>query len=319
MKDADKTKQQLLEEIVQLRQQVQSLQQASKTTEAILNKAPILISAKDLKGNVILANERCNLIDNVCNKQFVGNNIHDLFPPNVADAIWEHDLLALSTNDLVETEEAMTHKDKSKHIYYTVIYPLALDDEDNFAVASLSYDITEIKQSLELSITDETTSLYSRRYFNMRFQGELYRANRLQSLFIMLLIDIDHFDSYLEHHGEKRGKDVVTTIAGIIQNVCSRNHDLCFRFTQSSMACLLTVNDANDVHGITEEIRHYVESLSIEHLEAPLHKVITVSIGMSAITHADTLDQLQICDITQAALEKAQSRGGNVICQSQKV
>jgi diguanylate cyclase (GGDEF)-like protein len=318
MNDADKSKAQLIAEVEQLRQQVQSLEHTSKTFQAILDKAPIQISAKDLQGNVLLANERCNMVKNICHKQLVGSNIFDLYEEEKADRIWQSDMLAISTNDLIETEETMTHKDDSEHVYFSVRFPLCDDNQETFGIGTVSYDINQTQYSLELSITDELTKLYSRRYFSMRFKGELYRAERHKSVFTWYLVDIDEFASYREHFGQHRAEEVLTTVAGAIQNVCSRSHDLSFRLSESQMACLLSVSDYKDAKDIAEEIRSFIASLSIEHPHSENQGVITVSMGVAIVHYEDKLDKKQICDITEKALTKAQSHGGNLICLADK-
>lgn len=311
MDKVSKSTQQLEQRIAQLEQKLAKVEADNGIYREILDKAPMLISAKDLNGTVLMANKRCELIKNTCDENFVGKNVYEAFPKNVADVIWQNDLLALSRNELVETEESIFHGNGEKHVYYTVIFPLADSQNEPFGVGSLSYDITEIKHSVELSITDSLTGLYTWRYFNMRFGGELLRAEKQQTLFTMLLIEIDNFETYKENYGKQWSDDVVITVAGAIQNVCSRSHELCFRFNESRMACLLSMSDYKDAKDIGEEIRHFIASLGIEHEYAPDDKIITISIGLSMINYEDNLEQEQIFSITESALKQAQSKGGN--------
>lgn len=318
MNDCDKTQQQLLEEIAQLREQLATVQEQNKICLNILDNAPLLISAVDLHGNLTLANQRCNIVENVCNKQFVGNSIHDLFPPKIATPMWQNNMLALSTNDKVETEELITHKDKTKHVYFTIKFPLNEENDNPFGVASISYDITELRYALELSITDKLTGLYSRRYFNMRFPGELNQAYRTKHLFSLLMLEIDHFDKYEQMHGKQRSRDVASTIASILQSVCSRADDLNFRLSSSQMASIFTITDFKEAQSAAEEIREYVESLAIEHGDNPKHGLVTVSMGIAVVSHKEGLEQETIVSICEEAMEKSKSLGGNVICLAEK-
>ncbi|MFT4928959.1 MAG: diguanylate cyclase (GGDEF)-like protein/PAS domain S-box-containing protein [Phenylobacterium sp.] len=314
MKDSDKSKEQLLSEISQLRQQVETLQSSNKTFEAILEKAPILISVKDLKGNITLANQRFNVLEHFAYEEFVGHNIYELFPDDVADALWKDDLKALAGNALVESEQAMTHTDKSTHVYYTVKFPIADKAAEVFGICSLSYDITEIKQSLELSINDRITGLYSRHYFNMCFQGELTQSKRNHTLFTLILVDIDQFDTFQNNYGNSRTDELVTTVAEMLQNICCRTKDLCFRLKDQRLACMLPATDEKDIEFIAEEIRSYVASLSIEHTENTPYGHVTVSIGYTMSYFQDTLGQKEICAMAKEALIKAKDQGGNQIC-----
>lgn len=314
MNDSDKTKQQLLAEIGQLRQRIEVLEDSNKTFEAIMDKAPLLISVKDLQGNITLANERFNLLEHLNYEEFVGHNIYELFPAEVADALWKDDLLALAGNKLVESELPMTHTDKSKHIYYTVKFPVTDPKDEVFGVCSVSYDITEIKHSLELSINDKLTGLYSRHYFNMCFPSELGQSKRNKSLLTLMLIDIDGFENFQTDYGHHRTDELVTTVAVTLQNICSRSDDLCFRLKDHRLACLLSVSDEKDVEFIAEEIRSYIESLSIEHSNKEANDIVTVSLGYSLSHWQDQLEQEQICKMAKESLLQAKAQGGNQIC-----
>lgn len=318
MTDNEKTKEQLIEELKQLRTQLQHADQQSKIFQAIMDRAPLLISAVDLQGNVTLANQRCNKVENVCNKQFLGNNIHDLFPPKIAAPMWQNNMLALSTNDMVESEELITHKDKTKHVYFTVKFPLTEGNEEPFGVASISYDITELRYALELSINDKITGLYSRRYFNMRFPGELHQAQRTKHLFSLLIMEIDNLESFEQLYGEQRACDVASTIASTLQSVCCREDDLNFRLSKTQMASIFTISDFKEAQSAAEEIRTYVESLAIQHENAGKHGIITVSMGVAVINYDDKLDQENIIELTEKAMEKSKSLGGNLICLAEK-
>ena len=105
MNDTATNHSELQAQINQLRQQVEQLQQDRKIFNAILHHAPILISTKDTQGNVLMASRRFELIENLGSEQLVGRNVFDIFEQEVADSIWQSDLLALSGNSNVEVEE----------------------------------------------------------------------------------------------------------------------------------------------------------------------------------------------------------------------
>ncbi len=314
MKDSEKSTAELIEELTRLRQRVQTLEDQNKLFQAILDQAPIMISVKDLAGNITLANRRFNVLEHLAYEEFAGHNIYDLFPHDVADALWKDDLKVLASNQTLETEEAMTHSDKTKHMYYTVKFPISDEKDSVFGLCSLSYDISEVKQSLELSITDKLTGLYSRHYFNMCFQGQLYQSKQSQQLFTLMYVNIDQFDAFKAEYGEHRTNELVTTVAEALQSICNRTDDLCFRLKDHRFACILSSSDIKDIESTAEEVRTYVESLSIDHPSNTPEPIVTISLGYSVVNWLAKWDQQKICQMTKQALIKATFQGGNQIC-----
>ncbi len=75
----------LLAENAILREQLARLQATDRVYSSILEHAPLLISAKDLHGNVVLANRHFEVLDGYDGDHFVGQNVFDLFPPEIAE------------------------------------------------------------------------------------------------------------------------------------------------------------------------------------------------------------------------------------------
>ena len=113
-------------------------------------------------------------------------NVFDLFPLEIAEALWENDLRAAKENRAIESEEDVIHKDKSLHTYHTVKFPLIDRNNELFGTCAFSIDITNRKQAEENSIRDALTGLYNRRYFDERFESEMKRAERDNRLFVFL-------------------------------------------------------------------------------------------------------------------------------------
>jgi PAS domain S-box-containing protein len=146
-----------------------SLLESETLLKAIMDNAPVLISAKDLKGNVIMTNRRFEVLDGPTPEEFIGKNIYDLFPFEIADALWKNDLAAIEANVPVESEEIVAHKDKAMHFYHTVKFPLSGVEDKAFGTCAISVDITErlkaeealqkAHDELEKRVEERTTEL----------------------------------------------------------------------------------------------------------------------------------------------------------------
>lgn len=123
---------------------------ALKTSEArlqaILDNSSTLISMKDREGNVLLANRQFDVLEGPSSEEFVGRNVFDLFPKEIAEALWENDVAALKSNAPIEAEETVMHKDGKPHTYLTIKFPVRIGDEEPFGTCAISTDITERKQ-----------------------------------------------------------------------------------------------------------------------------------------------------------------------------
>ncbi len=122
-----------------------ALQQNEAQLRAILQYSPTLISTKDLKGNVTLVNRQFDVLAGFENDNFVGKNIFDLFPYEIANALWENDKAA--REGPMEFEEQVQHKDGSLHTYLTIKFPLTDDSQRLTGTCAISADITQRKES----------------------------------------------------------------------------------------------------------------------------------------------------------------------------
>ncbi len=87
------------------------------------------------------------------------------------------------------------NKKKNGKYYWVdaVISPIFDKQKQIIGYTSIRHDITDKKKVEEISITDELTTLYNKRYFNKVFEIELNRAKRDNHTFGLIILDIDFF------------------------------------------------------------------------------------------------------------------------------
>ena len=76
----------------------------------------------------------------------------------------------------------------------------ALEDQMGERMAEIK-ERTRILE--ELSVTDELTKLYNRRYVFKRLFEELHRSNRYGNPFSLVALDIDHFKVINDTYGHQ--------------------------------------------------------------------------------------------------------------------
>jgi diguanylate cyclase (GGDEF)-like protein len=78
------------------------------------------------------------------------------------------------------------------------------------------FDLDAAKAQLALlSVTDDLTQVYNRRYFIGRARYELARAQRYGHVFSMLLIDVDDFKQINDEHGHPAGDELLCLLADV--------------------------------------------------------------------------------------------------------
>ncbi len=102
-------------------------------------KLPFLISAKDLKGNVVFANEHFDMLDGPGHKGFMGKNIYDLFPFEVAHELWMNDMEAVDGNCAIKKIEKVKHTSGEWHEYLTLKMPLL--NKEKRVIGTIAFSI----------------------------------------------------------------------------------------------------------------------------------------------------------------------------------
>ncbi len=121
-----------------------ALRTSQELNNAILDHFPGLVSAKDMLGNFIMVNRRFEVLDGPEPEAFLGKNVVELFPKEVADSFWESNLQAQRTGRPVQSEEQIRHKDGTLHTYVTTKLPLYKNNV-MFGTCAISFDITDVK------------------------------------------------------------------------------------------------------------------------------------------------------------------------------
>jgi diguanylate cyclase (GGDEF)-like protein len=145
-------------------------------------------------------------------------------------------------------------------------------------------DVTELettKKTLEvLSIKDELTSLYNRRYFNTIYEKELNRAIRSGEYIAFAVLDIDYFKNYNDSMGHIKGDEVLVQISSVMSSLFHRSGDYVFRMGGEEFCIIMIGVQPNNALQYLHKLREDIESLHISHPDSAISKYLTVSIGL---------------------------------------
>jgi diguanylate cyclase (GGDEF)-like protein len=203
-------------------------------------------------------------------------------------------------------------KDK---IGYLVAKDIREKDREKFYILAQQY-ILGIKRALlykkvqELTITDNLTQVFNRRYFLLRFNEELERSVRFNYKFSFLMLDIDHFKDFNDRYGHLVGDVILREVAKTIKENM-RQIDFIGRYGGEEFSLILTETDKSEAKLVAERFREAVEGKEIRAYDENLK--ITISVGISVFPD-DSHNLQQLIDKADKALYKAKQAGRNRVC-----
>lgn len=165
------------------------------------------------------------------------------------------------------------------------------------------------KKLEQLSVTDELTGLWNRRYLWDRLSEEITKANRFHQTVCCLMIDIDDFKIINDTHGHITGDSVLIEIGRILKSQC-RTHDLLARFGGEEFIMLL---HQTDLEGAVLLARRLVKSVEKHKFTTEDQKPfrVTVSIGVATYPAEDTASMNDLVKKADEGLYQAKRKGKN--------
>ncbi len=159
------------------------------------------------------------------------------------------------------------------------------------------------------ALVDDLTQLYNRAWLNENFTTLLDSCKKDRQPFCYFMIDIDHFKKINDTYGHQVGDFVLQLTANTLDTL-SRTGDAVVRYGGEEIAMLLPNTDINDALRIAERARQSIEDKNIEY-EPDKTLKITVSIGVSSLTHSESsTDLIKYAD---EALYYAKAHGRNQV------
>jgi len=115
--------------------------------------------------------------------------------------------------------------------------------------------LRESRRELErLSITDDLTELYNRRYVMEALGNEVRRSRRLEHPFALLMLDVDHFKEYNDAYGHLAGDAALARVAAILKE-STRDVDCAARYGGEEFVVLLPETEAQGATDTAQRIQ----------------------------------------------------------------
>lgn len=169
-----------------------------------------------------------------------------------------------------------------------------------------------IKELEKMSITDELTGLYNRRFFNAILSKEIARANRGYNA-SLIIADIDNFKSFNDNYGHLAGDKVLSVMGKFLKNEIRESDSAC-RYGGEEFGIILP--DTNKKYALDMAYRlnrglaHY--PIEFEDENRNMHNLpISISVGVDQIKKEESIRNL--VDRIDKLLYNAKSSGRNCV------
>lgn len=177
------------------------------------------------------------------------------------------------------------------------------------------HDLLEQKNEelRQLSITDQLTQLYNRRYLQEVLKREFSRAKRYRSKLSCIICDIDHFKVVNDKYGHLQGDAVLRELAALIKNT-TREVDIPFRFGGEEFLVLLPETDRRGAETVAGRLRRATETMpvfKVGGVELAEDIKITVSVGLSSFPDPRMKTEVDLVAIADESLYLAKRQGRN--------
>lgn len=164
-----------------------------------------------------------------------------------------------------------------------------------------------------LSLYDHLTGLAVRRYFNQRFQEELYRVERGGPALSVAMIDVDHFKGINDGYGHQVGDLALKELGRLIQKRL-RKIDFPARYGGDEVVILLPQATAEDAANIMGRLLQDLRQLRIPvPFSSQKELCVTASIGIASFPE-DGRTAEDLIHRADEALYWVKTRGRDGVC-----
>ena len=170
------------------------------------------------------------------------------------------------------------------------------------AVADQAAVAVNKAQLWDLAVTDSLTGIYVRRYFMVKLQEEVLRAERYDKPLAVVMADLDRFKKINDTYGHDAGDRALQAIAKFFQKNI-RDVDAVARYGGEEFVMLIPDADQGAAFCLAQRLRKELAKVNLDDLPP-----ITMSLGIAAYP-SDGTDIEELIKKADAAMYEAKRRG----------
>lgn len=164
---------------------------------------------------------------------------------------------------------------------------------------------------VRMTVTDALTGVANRRAFDESLDKEWRRCQRSAIPLALILADIDHFKRYNDYYGHQAGDACLTSVARAIGECVRRPPDIVARYGGEEFAVVLPQETLSGAVTVAQRALDRVRALAIPHEHSSCAAIVTVSLGVSAMTPGRDLSPSALVAAADARLYEAKEAGRN--------
>lgn len=271
----------------------------------------VYISRTDLKGNITDVSTAFTKLSGYSKNELIGANHSILKSPDVSASFYKEmwDVILNGKN----WTSVIKNIDKDGNVYWIRNHVSPVVDKGKITgFTAVGENITDQKVIEALSIKDELTQAYNRRFFNQIFSKELKRAIRNGSIFSIAMFDIDYFKKYNDTYGHIRGDEALQKVVAQVSKKLQRPDDYLFRIGgEEFMVIFSEMQSFQEAKKFSLELVKAVENLKIEHKTSEVSDTLTISLGLLNVTPKCNMHEDAILKRVDELLYSAKEGGRN--------
>ncbi|HEY0076135.1 MAG TPA: diguanylate cyclase [Abditibacteriaceae bacterium] len=301
-----------------------ALRDSEARFQQFMNNGPFIAFIKDTNGCFVYVNEPLLKRFERLPEEMIGKRDTDLWSPEIASELRQHDENILAANRLVTIEENLPTPDGLSNYWLSFKFPLETGGEK--FLAGLSIDITErkfyerqmenyqrqleevVSKLEEVAITDSLTGLKNKGAFENRLNEEWERCKRYNLLLSLLLMDVDYFKNYNDSFGHPAGDEILKKVSAVLQEQ-ARPSDFAARIGGEEFALILPNTGIEGAYIVAERLRRAIESNDWP------RRALTASIGVAANGN-EMKTWGELVDNADRALYQAKNLGRNRVARA---
>ena len=130
-----------------------------------------------------------------------------------------------------------------------------------------------------LSITDELTGLYNRRYFNEHLPLEIKEAESWRSSLSLIMIDVDDFKQYNDIYLHLGGDEVLKETARVIATNIRKEEDWASRFGGDEFCIIMRGRKVTEALIVAERIKRIFQNVTFKPKGKTVRKTLSMGIA----------------------------------------
>ncbi len=288
----------LISETIQKSQLTKKIEESEEKYRELVSNIKIGVFRGTPEGTILEANPAVlEMFDYKENGNFLDLKTIDLYQNPNENGFF---IKELDEKGFIQNKEILMKKHGGKTFWASVTATAIRNELGKVThYDSVIEDITERKNLQEevkrLSVTDELTGLYNRRYFNQKLPLVIKATESFRSSLAIIMVDVDDFKAYNDTYHHLEGDEVLKEIARVChQNI--RNYkdedwiskfgseefafnDWAARFGGDEFIIVLPGQGVEDASIVAERIRKAFEKIPFTQKGKAIHK--TVSMGIA--------------------------------------